>query len=476
MIIDHVSIIGAGYVGGCTAAVMAKNCNNIHFTVVDIDTDRINAWNSCDLPIYEPGLYEIVSRINKQNLTFTTDIESAIKKSQLVMLAVNTPTKSYGINNGTSYDLTAYENAAISIAKYAKSDLIVVEKSTVPVATADRILNIMNCNTKGEYKFTILSNPEFLAEGTAIHDLQNPDRVLIGGANDAADLLAGLYQQWVPADKIIKTNIWSAELSKIAANAFLAQRISSINSLSALCEVTGADIHQISKVIGADSRIGNKFLRASVGFGGSCFKKDLLGLIYLCEYYKLSEIAEYWRGVLKINDYQKSRFCEQIVNKMGSLRGKKISVLGYAFKKDTGDVRESPAIDIINFLLAEKAIVHVYDPQVSAIDIVRNTPGVIVEDNTEYITACKKYWYDHDKNLNIARQHIRSTITGASAVIILTNWEIFEEYKGSHMLYYMQTPAFVFDGVGIFNAENMIHYREFNTYSIGIKDHIHRQF
>ena len=372
MNVTNICCIGAGYVGGPTMAVIALKCPKIKVTVVDINEQRIAAWNHADLdqlPIYEPGLKEVVAEARGRNLFFSTDVEKAIEESQMIFMAVNTPTKTYGEGKGFAADLTFVEKCARQIAEVATSDKIVIEKSTLPVRTAEKIKEVLSSNTKGVH-FEVLSNPEFLAEGTAIQDLFKSDRVLVGGDDTktgkaAVAALVAIYLNWIPKEKILTTNVWSSELSKLASNAMLAQRISSINSLSALCEKSGADIEEVSKAIGMDTRIGSKFLKASVGFGGSCFQKDILNLVYLCKHFGLAEVAEYWHQVVKINDYQKNRFAKKIITGLnGTVNQKKITLLGWAFKKDTNDSRESAAIYVADVLLEEGAELHVFDPMV----------------------------------------------------------------------------------------------------------------
>ncbi|URD91989.1 UDP-glucose/GDP-mannose dehydrogenase family, NAD binding domain [Musa troglodytarum] len=383
--------VGAGYVGGPTMAVIALKCPAVEVVVVDISVARITAWNSEQLPIYEPGLDGVVKHCRGRNLFSSTDIEKHIARADIIFVSVNTPTKTRGLGAGKAADLTYWENAARMIADVAKADKIVVEKSTVPVKTAEAIEKILIHNSRG-VNFQILSNPEFLAEGTAIKDLFNPDRVLIGGretpeGKKAVQALKQVYANWVPEDRIITTNLWSAELSKLAANAFLAQRISSVNAISALCEATGADVAEVAYAIGKDTRIGPRFLSASVGFGGSCFQKDILNLVYICECHGLPEVANYWKDVIKINDYQKSRFVNRVVSSMfNTVSEKKIAVLGFAFKKDTGDTRETPAIDVCKGLLGDKAKVCIYDPQVTEEQIQRDL-------------ALNKFDWDHPVHL-----------------------------------------------------------------------------
>lgn len=430
-----VCCIGAGYVGGPTMAMIALKCPHIQVTVVDISQPRIDAWNSNELPIYEPGLDEIVFARRGKNLFFSTDVEGAIRECEMIFVSVNTPTKKTGLGKGKAADLAYWELAARTIAACSESNKIIVEKSTVPVRTAEAIEKVLqrNCPHNG-VRFDILSNPEFLAEGTAMTDLDAPDRVLIGGKIEtpegqaAVDALVGVYANWVPKQNILTANLWSAELSKLAANAFLAQRISSINAMSALCEATGADVKQVSHAIGTDSRIGPKFLNASVGFGGSCFQKDILNLAYICECHGLHEVAQYWHSVVGMNDYQKSRFVRRMISAMfNTISGKKIGMLGFAFKKDTGDTRESPAIDVGHGLIEDGAKLSIYDPKVSAEQIAMD----MGEQAMKNITCCDS--------------HV-DALTGAHAVCIMTEWDEFKSYDWESLYSVMQKPAFVFDG------------------------------
>ena len=371
MEIKNICCIGAGYVGGPTMAVIALKCPHINITVVDANPEKIKSWNGPleNLPVYEPGLSEVVKEARGRNLFFSDDIAGNIEKSEMIFMAVNTPTKTEGEGAGMAADLRYVVACARDIAKYSKSDKIVIEKSTLPVRTAEKIKEILEENSE-DIHFEILSNPEFLAEGTAIENLFKSDRVLIGGdesesGQNAVQALVDIYSNWIPVEKILTTNVWSSELAKLASNAMLAQRISSINSLSALCEKTGANIDQLSKAVGLDHRIGPNFLKASVGFGGSCFQKDILNLVYLCKHYGLDEVAEYWHQVVKINDYQKERFAQKIIDHFGGdLVGKKIVVLGWAFKPNTNDSRNSPSIDIAIKLLNAGALLKIYDPKV----------------------------------------------------------------------------------------------------------------
>src|SRR5690554_955061 len=374
MKITNICCIGAGYVGGPTMSVLAQQNPDIKITVVDLNEERIAAWNGTNLnnlPIYEPGLKEVVQEARGRNLFFSTEVDKAIDEAEMIFISVNTPTKTYGKGKGLAADLKYIELSARQIARVATSDKIVIEKSTLPVRTAQAIKDILD-NTGNGVKFQILSNPEFLAEGTAVQDLLNPDRVLIGGdqtvkGKEAIEALVDVYARWVPRERILMTNIWSSELSKLTANAFLAQRVSSINALSELCEFTEADVNEVAKAIGTDSRIGPKFLKASVGFGGSCFQKDILNLVYIAHTYGLTEVADYWEQVIIMNDHQKRRFADKIIrNLYNTVNGKKIAFLGWAFKKDTNDTRESAAIYVADHLLFEQAVIDVYDPKVTA--------------------------------------------------------------------------------------------------------------
>lgn len=433
----NICCIGAGYVGGPTMAMIALKCPDIQVHVVDMNATRIAAWNSDRLPIFEPGLDEVVRQSRGKNLFFSTEVAAQIKRADIIFVSVNTPTKTYGVGAGRAADLRYIESVARTIAEHADSGKIIVEKSTIPVKTADAISTILAANTKG-LKFQVLSNPEFLAEGTAVKDLTNPDRVLIGGestpeGDKAVAALAGVYARWVPQDRIITTNLWSSELSKLVANAFLAQRISSINSISALCEATGADVDEVANAIGKDSRIGPKFLKASVGFGGSCFQKDILNLTYLCESFGLPEVAAYWTSVVAMNDWQKRRFAGQIVKSLfNTVADKKIAVLGFAFKKDTNDTRESAAINVCRDLLAEHAKVCVYDPKVPADEIRRDVLNGGA-DNPRLSVVASAY----------------EACAGAHAIAIVTEWDEFKTLDYAKIYAAMPKPAFVFDGRNI---------------------------
>ena len=434
-------------------AMIAHKCKEHTVTVVDINQLRIDAWNSDKLPVYEPGLDEIVKSCRDRNLFFSSDVDRAIHESEMIFMSVNTPTKTYGIGAGRAADLRFVEKCARKIAEIAEGDKIVVEKSTLPVRTAESIKRILDANAKGR-NFQILSNPEFLAEGTAMADLENPDRVLIGGeqtpeGHEAIQKLVDVYAYWVPAEKILTTNVWSSELSKLTANAFLAQRISSINAISALCEATEANVEEVAYAIGTDSRIGPKFLRASVGFGGSCFQKDILNLVYLCEHFGLPEAAAYWNSVIEMNDYQKRRFSQRVIAKMfNTVSDKKIAVLGFAFKKDTNDTRESAAIYVCKDLLEEQANISIYDPEVSEVQIRRDLQ---LPENDTLLTVCKDPY---------------TATKDAHAVLILTEWDEFKELDFKKIYDQMNLPAFLFDGRNIIDGK-VLRKIGFEAYDIG---------
>lgn len=451
MKITKICCIGAGYVGGPTMAVIAQKCPHIQVTVVDLNEQRIKDWNdpnTDNIPIYEPGLSEIVAEARGRNLFFSTEVEKAIDEAQVIFISVNTPTKTYGKGKGMAADLKYIELCARQIAKVAKQNKIVVEKSTLPVRTAEAIKSILD-NTGNGVQFQILSNPEFLAEGTAVTDLLNPDRILIGGdttpeGEEAIAALVDVYANWVSKDKILTTNVWSSELSKLTANAFLAQRISSINAMSELCEKTGADVSEVAKAIGMDSRIGPKFLKASVGFGGSCFQKDILNLVYIAKSYGLNEVADYWEQVIIMNDHQKRRFSNKIVQTLyNTVADKKITFLGWAFKKDTNDTRESAAIYVADDLINEQAKISVYDPKVSRNKMLSDLDYLesrTVEENSSALSifddayeACKE----------------------SHAIAILTEWDEFTTYDWQKIYDAMHKPAFLFDGRNILNAKEL---------------------
>lgn len=433
----RITCLGAGYVGGPTMAMIAAQCPDIQVTVVDHNASRIAAWNSDRLPVYEPGLDEVVRAARGRNLHFHTDVEHAIRSGDVIFVCVGTPTKTSGVGAGRAADLRYIERAARTIAEVSEGPKIVVEKSTIPVKTAEALLTILRSNSR-HGDFQVLSNPEFLAEGTAVADLRDPERILIGGertpAGEAAmATLADIYARWVPRERILTTNLWSSELSKLVANAFLAQRISSINSISALCEATGADVDEVANAIGKDSRIGPKFLKASVGFGGSCFQKDILNLAYLCGHFGLPEVSAYWESVVKINDWQKHRFSARIVRELfNTVTGKRIAILGFAFKKDTNDTRETAAIAVCQDLLAEGAEVVVFDPKVREKDILLDILG---KDGSH-------------PSLKVAGS-AEEAAAGAHAIAILTEWDAFKSIDYSKLFEDMPKPACIFDGRNI---------------------------
>jgi UDPglucose 6-dehydrogenase len=446
--IKTITCIGAGYVGGPTMAVIALKCPHIKVNIVDINEDRIKAWQTEELPIYEPGLLDVVKQVREKNLFFSTDINAAIKEADMIFLSVNTPTKTYGVGKGKAADLKFIELCARQIAEQANGNKIIVEKSTLPVRTAESVKRILS-SVESNNKFQILSNPEFLAEGTAIEDLFNPDRVLIGGDQDeegkrAIQALVDVYANWVTRERILTTNVWSSELSKLTANAFLAQRISSINAMSALCEATGADVEEVAFAIGNDSRIGSKFLKASVGFGGSCFQKDILNLVYLCEHFGLPEVARYWEQVIIMNDYQKNRFAKKIINTLfNTVSGKKIAFLGWAFKKDTNDTRESAAIYVADLLMNDQANISVYDPQV---------PAKTMYSDLDYLQTRDS---DTNKKLLSHIDNAYDACKDAHAIVILTEWDEFKTLDWERIYKNMKKPAFLFDGRLILSAEQL---------------------
>jgi UDPglucose 6-dehydrogenase len=450
-------------------AMIAAKCPMVRVTVVDMWEARIAAWNSEELPIYEPGLDELVKSCRGRNLFFSTDVVNGIKEADIVFVSVNTPTKSYGLGAGAASDLSSIEKCARTIAKAATSSKIIVEKSTVPVKTAETLKRVLAANAPDGptgVRHVVLSNPEFLAEGTAVKDLSHPSRVLIGGEQDAENpkaqealaLLVAVYATWVPRERIITTNLWSSELSKLVANAFLAQRVSSINAISALCEATHADVDEVAKAVGTDPRIGPHFLRASVGFGGSCFQKDVLNLVYLCRTYGLSEVADYWESVVTMNAHQRTRFAQTIVTRMfNTVSGKKIAILGFAFKKDTGDVRESAAAYVAKSLLAERAELHVYDPKVQRVSMLEEldyTCGINTT-NTPNLNA-----------MLVSESDVYACCARSHAVAVLTEWDAFRSLDWGRIYASMEKPAFVFDG------RNLLDHRAlraigFEVYAIG---------
>ncbi|MCM4157128.1 nucleotide sugar dehydrogenase [Gramella sp. AN32] len=463
MKIKNICCIGAGYVGGPTMAVIAQKCPEINVTVVDINEKRIAAWNDKDvenIPIYEPGLSEVVAEARDRNLFFSTDVDAAIDKADLIFISVNTPTKTYGMGKGMAADLKFIELCARQIARVAKDDKIIVEKSTLPVRTAEALKNILE-NTGNGVNFQILSNPEFLAEGTAVKDLMKPDRVLIGGdinseeGKEAVQALVDIYNHWVPKENILTTNVWSSELSKLTANAFLAQRVSSINAMSELCEKTGADVNEVAKAVGMDSRIGAKFLKSSVGFGGSCFQKDILNLVYIAKSFGLNEVADYWEQVIIMNDHQKKRFAANIVKTLfNTVSGKKISFLGWAFKKDTNDTRESAAIYVADYLLNEQADIVIYDPKVTK----------------EQIYADLNYLGTRSEKENRSRVTVLNdpykVCEDAHAIAVLTEWDEFEHLDWKKIYDNMLKPAFLFDGRRLLKKEEKKEIG-FEFYAIG---------
>lgn len=450
MPVSKICCIGAGYVGGPTCSVMALKCPNIKVTVVDKSAERIAQWNSEKLPIYEPGLDDVVKKCRNVNLFFSTDIETAIKESDLIFISVNTPTKTFGNGKGRAADLKYVENAARMIAELAKSNKIVVEKSTVPVRAAESIMHILKANQKPGVRYDILSNPEFLAEGSAIEDLLHADRVLIGGeetseGQQAIETLSWIYQHWIPKENILTTNTWSSELSKLAANAFLAQRISSINSLSAVCEATGADVSEVARAVGLDSRIGSKFLQASVGFGGSCFQKDILNLVYICEGLNLTEVAVYWQQVINMNEYQKSRFSQKIIESLfNTVSDKRISIFGFAFKKNTGDTRETPAISVCKTLLEEGANLDIYDPKVEPEQIIDDLTHPYVTDSPEDVKMAVKI-----------HSNPYSAVRGTHAIVLCTEWDEFVGLDYKRIYQSMMKPAYIFDGRKILDHDRL---------------------
>lgn len=449
--LQKICCIGAGYVGGPTMAVIAANCPEITVTVVDINATRIAEWNSEDLeqlPIYEPGLKELIQQTRNKNLFFSTEVERTIDEAQLIFISVNTPTKTYGIGKGMAADLKYIESCARTIASIAKDDKIIVEKSTVPVRTAATIKSILE-HTGSGVRFHVLSNPEFLAEGTAIDDLLHADRILIGGDSDsesqeAVQTLVDVYAHWLPRERILTTNVWSSELSKLTANAFLAQRVSSINAISEICEKTRADVREVARAIGMDSRIGPKFLQASVGFGGSCFQKDILNLVYIARSYGMTEVADYWEQVIRINDHQRWRFARKVVSALfNNVADKKIAFLGWAFKKDTNDTRESSAIYVADFLINERAAIHVYDPKVSSEQMMSDLDGL--QTRPSEVNA---------KHL-LVEDTLEAACQGAHAIAIMTDWDEFKvaDWKRIHDL--MLKPAFIFDGRNLLTRAEM---------------------
>jgi len=451
----NILCIGAGYVGGPTMAVIAQKCPEHRVVVVDINEARIAAWQTDNLPIYEPGLLEVVRRVRGKNLIFSTDVDGAIREADIIFVSVNTPTKMFGQGAGRAADLQYWEKTARQILRNSTTSKIVVEKSTLPVRTAEAMENILNSN-RGLH-FDVLSNPEFLAEGSAIRDMQNPDRVLVGAretpsGQKALQTLVDIFAHWVPRERIITTNLWSSELSKLVANAFLAQRISSINAISALCEKTEADVKEVAHAIGLDSRIGPKFLNASVGFGGSCFKKDILNLVYLCDYYSVPEVGAYWEQVVRMNEYQEHRFVANMLTAMfNTVAGKRIALFGAAFKAHTSDTRESPALAVCRGLLEERADVVLTDSH--ALDNARADLGKDAQRVTFELDPYK-------------------AAAGAYAIAVLTEWPYFAELDYEAIHNSMVKPAFIFDGRNILNHRRLFEIG-FNVYAIGKPPLVH---
>ena len=439
--IKNICCIGAGYVGGPTMSVIADKCPDIMVTVVDINTEKINCWNEEDLkklPIFEPNLEEVISRVRNRNLFFSTDIENSIKKADLIFISVNTPIKEKGIGSGKASNLKWVESSARQISSYAEGHTIVVEKSTLPVRTAETIKNILASSFKDKNKsFSVLSNPEFLSEGNALNDLLNPDRVLIGGEDyDSINVLKEIYTRWVDPKKIICTNVWSSELSKLVANAFLAQRISSINTVSAICEASGAEVNEVAKAVGTDKRIGSKFLNPGPGFGGSCFKKDILNLVYLCNHFGLPEVAEFWEQVIKMNTWQQERIYKVVVSRLfGNVDNKKLAILGFSFKSNTNDTRESPAIELCKNLLNEGAFLAINDPKVKKNQIEKDLN--LNESSNQDIYSSEGGWYYEESVYN--------AIDNSDGIIILTEWDEYKNLDWEKISRITRQPAWIFD-------------------------------
>jgi UDPglucose 6-dehydrogenase len=460
--IRSIACLGAGYVGACTMAIIADQCSDIQVTVVDVDSARIEAWNGVSIPLQEPNLEEIVFRARAKNLHFSNDMAAAISNADLVFIAVGTPTKTMGTGAGRACLVDYVEGAARMIGKYAKKDLIVVEKSTVPVGLSRAIRTLLLANSQPGIKFQILSNPEFLAEGTAVRDLLAPDRILIGHEDSvegkaAAETLISVYRKWVDPSHILTTNVWSSELAKLTANAFLAQRVSSINAISVICEHTGADVNEVARACGADMRIGNKFLKASVGFGGSCFQKDVLNLVYIAETLGLTYVAAYWKAVVDMNNFQRERFAHDIVHTMfDTLIDKKVAVFGFAFKADTGDTRESSSIYICDMLLAEGAKLRIYDPKVTEDKMHSELRHLNPQTTPELLNGKVEVFKDPYK-----------CSEETHALIILTEWTVFKSYDYKRIYDSMMKPAFVFDGRNLLDRE-ALRQIGFCTHGIGV--------
>ncbi len=457
MKIKNICCIGAGYVGGPTMAVIALKCPEIKINIVDINKNKIDQWNSKNLdklPVFEPGLSEIISEVRDKNLFFRTDVEECIDSADMVFMAVNTPTKTEGEGKGMAADLKYIESCARTIAKASKTDKIIVEKSTLPVRTAEKIIDILNENKK--VNFQVLSNPEFLAEGTAIKDLFKSDRVLIGGqksreGENAVNNLSEIYERWIPKNKILKLNIWSSELSKIVSNAMLAQRISSINSISSLCEKTGADIEEVALAVGMDKRIGPDFLKASVGFGGSCFKKDILNLVYMLKYYGLLKESNYWKSIVEINSHQTQRFANKIIESINQDTDKIVSIFGWAFKKNTNDSRESASIYLAKILIENHIKVNVYDPMVSKERIIDDLNQLGLEANSSVLEVFKSP---------------DQAAESSSGIAFCTEWDEFKTLDFKTIFKLMGNSPWIFDGRNTLNI-NLLEECGFNVYSIG---------
>jgi len=453
---SNILCIGAGYVGGPTMAVIAEHCPEHKIIVVDINEERIAAWNSDKLPIYEPGLTDVVMKSRGKNLFFSTEVDKNIAEADIIFVSVNTPTKTFGRGAGRAADLQYWEKVARQILKNSSTSKIVVEKSTLPVRTAEAMERILNSNDKDIF-FDVLSNPEFLAEGSAVDDMQNPDRVLLGGretpsGQKAVQTLVDIYAAWIPCEKIITTNLWSSELSKLVANAFLAQRISSINAIANLCEKTEADVTEVSNAIGADNRIGSSFLRASVGFGGSCFRKDILNLVYLCEYYGLPEVAAYWEQVVTMNEFQKENFVHKMVTAMfNTIAGKRIALYGVAFKAHTSDTRETPALAVCRTLLEERAKVVVTDP---------------------YALENFRYELKEAADLIEFEPDPYKAAQEAHAIAVLTEWPEYNALDYQAIFEGMVKPAFIFDGRNILDHKKLYEIG-FNVLAIGKPPQLH---
>ena len=463
--IKNICCIGAGYVGGPTMAMIAKQCPGITVNVVDLNQARIDAWNSEELPIYEPGLHEVVVEARGRNLFFSTEIQESIRNADMVFISVNTPTKTFGVGAGRAANLEFVEKCARAISEACdEGHKIIVEKSTLPVRTAEAVKRILSSSSKPGVSFDVLSNPEFLAEGTAVEDLLEPDRVLIGGESDAAiQSLVDVYSQWVSPEHILTTNLWSSELSKLTANAFLAQRVSSINAISALCEATEADVDEVAAAIGTDSRIGPKFLKSSVGFGGSCFQKDILNLVYLCEHFGLPEVAAYWEQVVLMNDHQKRRFTQRMIHEMfRTVSDKTIAIWGFAFKKDTNDTRESAAIYVCRDLLEERAHLNIYDPKVSESQIRQELAYAMKNEAHKFDGDPVQFISDHVTVVN----SVEDASSGAHAIAVLTEWDEFKNVEFKKIYDKMLKPAFLFDGRNILDHGSLKEFG-FDIHAIG---------